>query len=346
MFVGLDSMRLLIDVIAWRGAIPESRHRIQAVVSDPDGTVLAETGEPNLITTFRSAAKPFQLLPLVERGHAERWKWSDEQLAVMAASHTGSRAHISLVRGILDRMELSERSLACGYHEPLDPESCDYLRAHPESRSALYNNCSGKHAGMLCLALSEGWPVERYERADHPVQQLMLRTVAEVCGLEPESLLVAVDGCGVSVFGVPLSRMARAYAVLAAATPRGNTRERSLHRIRGAMQAFPRVVAGEGRMSTELMEAVAGRMVAKGGAEGLECVGIPAPRLGLALKCEDGQARGIAPALLMLLQHLGEISTAELERLSEWRASVTRNHAGLEVGALSASVEILSTAGG
>jgi len=337
-------MRLQIDVLVWRGAIPESRHRVQAAVCDPEGRLEAETEQADIVTTFRSAAKPFQLLALVERGHAERWRWSDEQLAIMAASHTGSRAHLELVSGILERLGLSDRHLACGFHEPADAGSLTHVRAHPEDRSPLYNNCSGKHAGMLCLALSEGWPVEGYERQDHPLQQLMRRNVAELCGVTPESLVVAVDGCSVSVFGLPLTGMARAYARLAAGEADGDARGRALNRIRGAMCAFPRAVAGEGRLSTLLMEATGGRLVAKGGAEGLECVGVPGRRLGIALKCEDGQARGIAPATLALLEQLGEITDGELKRLAASRRPVIHNHAGLEVGALEAVVKVPASA--
>ena len=338
-------MRLQIEVLVWRGGIRESRHRMQAAVSDPAGRLEAGTERAEDVTTFRSAAKPFQLLPLVERGHAGRWGWTDEDLAIMAASHTGSPAHVERVSAILARLGLGVQHLACGYHEPLDPISLAHVRARPEARSALYNNCSGKHAGMLCLALSEGWPVEGYYRPDHPLQVLMRRTVAEVCGMSPESVAVAVDGCNVSVFGLPVAAMARGYARLAAASAEGDPREQALNRIRAAMCAHPRAVAGQGRFSTVLMEQTAGRLVAKGGAEGLECVGIAARGLGLALKCEDGQARGVAPAMLALLEQLGELSGDELARLAESRRPVIRNHAGREVGALEAVVRVLAPAG-
>ncbi|MGH2649749.1 MAG: asparaginase, partial [Actinomycetota bacterium] len=221
-------MRLQIDVIVWRGAIAESCHRVQAAVCDPTGRLEAATDRAGTVTTFRSAAKPFQLLPLVERGHADRWGWTDEQLAVMAASHVGSPEHIALVAGILERLGLDDRHLACGYHEPLDPISLDYVRSHPAARSSVYNNCSGKHAGMLCLAVSEGWPVAGYHRPEHPVQQAMARSVAEICGVGVESLVTAVDGCNVPVFGLPIAAMARAYARLASATPEGDAREAAL----------------------------------------------------------------------------------------------------------------------
>lgn len=335
-------MRLRIGVMVQRGGIRESRHRIEAAVSDPDARLEMATEHADLVTTFRSAAKPFQLLPLVERGHAERWGWNEEHLAVMAASHTGSPAHVALVTGILGRLGLTDRHLACGFHEPIDPISLGHVRADPAARSSVYNNCSGKHAGMLCLALSEGWPVEGYHRPEHPVQQLMSRTVAEVCGVAADSMITAVDGCNVPVFGLPLAAMARGYARLAAARPEGDARMVALDRIRRAMCAHPKAVGGEGRFGTVLMQRTGGRMVVKGGAEGLECVGIPARRLGIALKCEDGQARALAPATLALLEHLGELSDGERSELEASRRPIVVNHAGVEVGALEAVIHVLA----
>ena len=334
-------MRLRIDAILWRGPIAESRHRFQAAVSAPDGVLAAETEDARTVTTFRSAAKPFQLLPLVERGHAARWGFDDEALAVMAASHTGSAYHLGLVRGILARLGLSDQDLACGFHEPLDAASLAQIRMHPADRSPLYNNCSGKHAGMLALALAEGWPTSGYEQAGHPVQQLMRKTVGEACGVAPESLAVAVDGCNVSVFGLALTGMARAYARLAAARSDGDARERALARIRDAMRAWPRATGGAGRLSSELMERTSGRVVAKGGAEGLECVGLPERSLGLALKCEDGQSRGIGPALMGLLDHLEGLTMDDVAKLADLRRPVIRNHVGHEVGSLTAEIRVL-----
>ena len=210
----------------------------------------------------------------------------------------------------------------------------------------LYNNCSGKHAGMLALALSEGWPVEGYERESHPLQQLMRRTVAELAGLTPESLLVAVDGCSVSVFGMPLAGMARAYAKLAAARVEGDARERALARVRGAMLAYPRATGGEGRFSTVLMERTGGRVVAKGGAEGLECLALPGRGLGLAFKCEDGNARALPPAVVATLEQLGELDDASGEALAEYREPTLHNHAGLVVGSLKVGIRSLAPAVG
>lgn len=333
-------MNIALEVQVWRSSILESRHRLEAVAADSEGRLHTATSDSRLVTSFRSSAKPFQLLSLVERGHADRLGFSDEELAVMAASHTGSEYHRRLVAGILGRIGLSDTHLACGFHEPLDPESLAWVRAHPDSRSPLFNNCSGKHAGMLALAVAEGWPTQTYERAEHPVQQLALRAVADLCGVPAEEVATATDHCGVVVFGLPLVAMARGYARLAAAMATGDARERALHRIRTAMTTYPKAVGGTGRLSTQLMEATRGRVVAKGGAEGLECIGIPGKGLGIAIKCVDGSARALGPAAVAMLDHLGELSQAEQERLAGVRRPSVSNHAGHEVGWLEAVIRV------
>jgi L-asparaginase II len=332
-------MLLQAEVHVIRGRIAESRHRVQCVAVDPTGRVVAASGGVDRITAFRSAAKPFQLLPFVERGHADRLGLGDEELAIMAASHSGSRAHLSLVRGILDRLGLGPERLACGYHDPQDPESLEDTRCDPGVRGPLYNNCSGKHAGMLALAQAEGWPLERYERPEHPLQQLMLRTVAECCGVPPDDVPTGVDGCSVVVFGLLPAAMARGYARLAeAARLPVDARARALQRILRVMTAHPVVVEGHGRLATDLMLVTGGRILAKSGAEGLLLVADPANGLGVAIKCEDGAMRAVPPAAVELLHRLGVLRDHELEPLAPHRRPPVHNAAGLEVGWLEAHV--------
>ncbi len=325
-------MRVELEVVVRRGEVREAVHRVELVACDAAGRLAMESAHPRRVTTYRSAAKPVQLLPLVERGHAERWRFSEEELAVMAASHTGSDYHVALVTRILERIGLDDSHLACGYHEPADLAARDRLIATGAPRSPLYNNCSGKHAGMVCLARSEGWPVEGYHLPDHPVQQLVRRTLAEVTGIDPDAVGSAVDGCNVPVWVLPLADMARGYARLASAAPEGDARERALARIRGAMARHPVATGGIGRFSSDLMAALRGRVIAKGGAEGLECVAIPERGLGLAIKCEDGQSRAIPPAAIAALEALDLLDAAERERLEPWRRQVLRNHSGVETG--------------
>lgn len=323
----------------------ESRHRVHAAWCDASGAIAGAAGDAGFVTTLRSSAKPFQLLPLVERGHAGRIGFRDEELAVMAASHVGTPYHVALVQGILDRIGMDAGALACGWHEPFDPATAEQVRRDPSRRTVLQHNCSGKHAGMLALARAEGWPTEGYERGTHPLQQLMRRTVAEMAGLAPEDLGVAVDGCSVWVFAMPLAAMAAAWARFGAARADGPTpRERALARIRGAMTGFPRATAGSGRFSTDLMDVTGGRLVAKVGAEGLECIAAPERGWGLALKCEDGNPRAVPPAAVALLSHLGLLSEAEHARLAAHARPLVRNDAGLEVGAIEAAVGAASPA--
>jgi L-asparaginase II len=334
----LAVMRSHLEVSVRRGEAFESRHRLQAAVCDAEGRLLEGTEHAGFVTTWRSCAKPFQLLPLVERGHADRWGFGTDELAVMAASHTGSADHLALVRRILERIGRDERDLACGYHDPVDPGSLAELQAHPERRSPLYNNCSGKHAGMVALALAEGWPIEGYHLAEHPLQRLVRRTVTELSGVPDDRLETGIDGCGVVVFGLPLTGMATAYARLAAASESGDPRARALARIREVMTRHPYVIGGHGRFSSEVMAATGGRLLSKVGAEGLECVAWSERGLGIAVKCEDGSSRATEPATLALLERLGALTGSENAALESFRHPRITNAVGLEVGRIEAEL--------
>jgi len=332
-------MRLQAEVHVIRGHIAESRHRLQAVVVSASGQVRAATAHPDRVTSFRSAAKPFQLLPFVERGHADRLGLSEPELAIMAASHSGSRAHLRIVQGLLDRLGLTASALACGYHDPMDAEALADVRRDPSLQGPLYNNCSGKHTGMLAFCQAEGWPLAGYEKPEHPLQLLMRRTVAECCDVPPESVLVGIDGCSVPVFGLPLLQMAGGYARIAEAMAHGGgPREQALQRIGLVMSRHPVVVEGEGRLATDLMIATQGRLLAKSGAEGLLLIADPSRGLGVAIKCEDGAMRALGPAAVELLDVVGILQRAEADALVAHRRPPVLNAAGHEAGHLEARV--------
>ena len=332
-------MRLQAEVLVIRGDIAESRHRVQAVVVGADGKVHSATAHPERPTSFRSAAKPFQLLPFVERGHADRMQLDEPELAILAASHSGSRVHTAIVQGLLDRLGLSSSALACGYHDPMDAQALDDVRRDPGLRGPLYNNCSGKHVGMLAFCQAEGWPLAGYEQAGHPLQQLMLQTVAESCGVDPASVRTGIDGCGIPVFGLPLVQMALGYARIADAMAKGGDRRaQALQRIGRTMTRHPVVVEGEGRLATDLMRVTGGRLLAKSGAEGLLLVADPTRGEGVAIKCEDGAMRALGPAAVELLETVGLLEPAEVTRLAAHRMTPVTNAAGLPVGHLEARI--------
>ncbi len=300
--VGRDVLSL--DVAVTRAGHVESRHRVHAAVVRADGSLLARAHDPALLTWWRSCAKPFQLLPMLEDGSFDRLGWGDEQLALACASHGSEPEHVHVAAGMLASIGLSELDLACGPHEPLSERGAALLRAAGAAPTRLHSNCSGKHAAMLARALDHGWPTAGYQRAEHPVQQAALKTVAHWSGLEESDIAIGVDGCGVTVFALPLSHMALAYARLADAARQGDPLPA---RIVHAMTTHPHLVGGTDRFDTVLMQAGAGRIIAKIGAEGVHSVGLIDQGVGIAVKVEDGSPRAQFPAVLACLQMVGAL---------------------------------------
>jgi L-asparaginase II len=309
---------VLVEVT--RGEIVESRHRGTVAAVDASGRLVASVGDPRTVAFIRSSAKPFQLAPFVASGRFDAYDFPSptEALAIMAASHAGEDRHARTVQGLLRAGGLSREVLACGTHAPYDRETAQRLLRDGEPPSELRHNCSGKHAGMALHAKAAGWPVETYWQPDHPIQQLALDTVAAVTGLPRDKIVTATDGCGVVTFGMAVERLARAFAVLA--DPSGladDALRRALERIRDAMMEHPELVAGERRqMDTMLMRAAPGRLLSKGGAEGVQAValrpgshGSGGGALGLALKIEDGDGarRARSTATISALQQLGAL---------------------------------------
>src|SRR5213594_3909123 len=197
-----------------RGAVVEAWHDVHVAVVDGAGALVAGTGDPELVTFWRSAAKPFQALPLVEDGVVERFGLTGEDLALACASHSSEPGQVAGVRELLGKIGCSERDLLCGPHPPLSEAVAQEYQTRGLRLTAVYSNCSGKHAGMLALARHHGWPTEFYTRHEHPVQQRCLAEVQHWTELPKHEIRTAVDGCGVVCYGLPLRNMAGAYARL------------------------------------------------------------------------------------------------------------------------------------
>ena len=288
-----------------RGSVVESRHAVHVAVVDANGRLVAQTGNPDLVTFWRSAAKPFQAMPLVEDGVVERFGLTRQDLALACASHSSEPGQVALVREFLQRAQCSERDLMCGPHRPLSDAVAKDYDTRGVRLTAVYSNCSGKHTGMLALAKHHGWPTEFYARVEHPVQQRCLKSVSEYTDVPVESsppdplsvrrggtIGVAVDGCGVACFALPLRNMALAYTRLDGP-------------ILEAMVHHPELIAGEGRPCTEMMRAHPGRVVAKVGAEGVYSACLIREGLGVTLKVEDGHSLASALATAAVLAELG-----------------------------------------
>jgi len=317
-----------LDVVATRGGAVESRHRVHAAVVADDALV-GVAGDPSLVTFWRSCAKPFQVMPLVASGGFDRIAWGDDQLAVACGSHGGEPEHVAIVQGMLNDLDLEEGDLACGPQEPLAPRGARLLRESGIRPTRLHNNCSGKHVAMLARAHTEHWSTEGYERDEHAVQRSCTEEVARWTDVPAASLLRAIDGCGVVVYGLPLEAMARAYARFARSVRRAND---VAARVAHAMRTRPFLVGGTDRFDTVLIEETDGQVVSKIGAEGVHSVALLDRGVGVAIKVEDGSPRAQFPAVLRLLQCLGALPHALPPRLAEFLTRPVRNTRGEVVG--------------
>jgi len=316
-----------------RGSQLEVIYRGAIAVVNTHGELVASAGDPNLTTFLRSSAKPFQLLPLVESGGADRFGFSERELAVMAASHNGEEFHVEAVTGILQRLGLDVNALQCGTHAPAYAPAARALEDAGQQPNALHNNCSGKHSGMLAQCLGRKLPIESYLDPQHPIQITIKQTLAELAGIPPDSIELATDGCSVPTFAIPLTASARAFAQLADPSQWSEPRRSALHRVASAMMAYPEMVGGTQRLDTDVMRAGKGRVVVKGGAEGYYGMGILPLGLGVALKLEDGDAgRGRNAVVIEVLRQLGALDDDSLVALQRYAAGPFKNHRGLTVG--------------
>jgi L-asparaginase II len=323
-----------------RGGITESRHRGHIVAVEPDGMIVAHLGAPETVTYLRSSAKPHQAIPLIASGAADRFGFSEKEIAMACASHNGEPIHTELVVSMLEKIGLTAEALKCGVHEPYSAEVARELKERGEQPNVLHNNCSGKHAGMLALALHLGAPTETYDGATHPVQLAAGKIVSQFSGIRIEDIAVGTDGCGVPVFGITISAMARMYARLVAPPPEfGEEIRNACARIVAAMTNHPELIGGTSeRLDTEMMRAGKGLIVSKVGAEGvytsavLPCEQWPRG-LGLALKIEDGDDRRARPTVVIeSLRQLGVLADESLEAVSRYAFYPVLNRRGEVVG--------------
>ena len=334
----LGNPEQLVEV--WRGPLIESRHRGHLAAVDGSGETVASLGAPDTVTFLRSSGKPFQALPVVTSGAADRFGFNEREVAISCGSHSGEAIHVETVRSMLGKIGLNESYLKCGVHEPFSADVARQLIRDQKTPSVPQNNCSGKHAAMLALAKHIGAPVETYDEPANPVQQLIAKTVSDFSGVPVEDIAIGIDGCGVPVFGISVRAMALMYARLVSPPENIDRQTRdSCKRVVKAMTDFPEMIGGtKNRLDTELIRAGRGRLISKIGAEGVYTVGVLPSKewpngLGLALKVEDGDDhRARPPAVIDALRQLGVLAAADLNALSDYSPTVITNHRGDRVG--------------
>jgi L-asparaginase II len=314
-----------------RGPVVECRHYGAIAVSDADGRLVASAGDPGLMTYLRSAAKPFQALPIVTSGAADAFNFTDAELAVCSASHNGEPRHQEVITGLLARLGLDDGALRCGVVPPIDRQAAAQVIAGLVPSTQLHCDCSGKHSGMLAVCTYHGWPLDSYKDPDHPHQREIRRVMGDFLGVPADTITTGTDGCGVPTFYASVANIARAWANLT--TPPEPYRA-AAGRILDAMAAEPYMVAGRGRLCTDLMNTTGPAVVVKTGAEGLFCLALRERGLGVAIKIEDGNGRGLPVITAALLTQLGIIDAATADRFLALQSPQIRNHTGTLVGEL------------
>ncbi len=306
-----------------RGETVESLHRGHFIVIDGGGDLIASAGDAEVFTYMRSAAKPLQALPFLTSGAADEYGFSDEEIALACASHSGEARHTRVAELMLERTGLSEAYLRCGTHLPFYEKEAERMMRAGEYPTQLHNNCSGKHAAMLATAKYIGADLATYDALENPVQQEILSAVASMAEMPVEEIAIGIDGCSAPNFAMPLSAMAKSFVNLISPPAEFPEETRkACNRIVSAMVKFPELIGGSERLDTMLMQAAEGKIISKVGAEGVWLCGIlPSEKYpkgaSIALKIEDGDDKRARPVVAVdLLKQLGVIEPKSLPELS------------------------------
>jgi L-asparaginase II len=291
-------------VEATRGGLVESRHRGAAIVVDAQGASVLALGDTEQAVFPRSAVKALLALPLVETGAADRLGLTAAELALACASHSGEPAHVALVETMLGRVGRGAEVLECGAHWPYRDAAMRAMVAAGQTPTALHNNCSGKHAGFVCLACDQGHDPAGYVAPDHPTMRMVTAALSEMTDTVLDERNRGIDGCSIPTFAIPLRALALAFARFATGQGMHPDRAAAAARIRAAVAESPFMVAGTDRFDTKLMTATGATVFSKTGAEGVFCVALPTLGLGLALKCDDGGGRASEAATASILRRL------------------------------------------
>jgi L-asparaginase II len=300
-------------------------------VVDAKGRSVLAVGDVTAAIFPRSAVKVLQALPLIEQGAAERFALAEEELALACASHSGEAAHVAGVERMLAKAGLDSSALRCGAHWPI-AQAAAAAAAQSGGPTPLHNNCSGKHAGFLCVARAMGVDHDDYWRPEHPVQRAVRAVIEDFAGLALAETRCAIDGCSVPTWAVPLRNLAHGFAKFATGRGLSAERTRATARVRQACARQPWYVAGTGRFCTDIMQLVGDRVFVKTGAEGVYCAALPHEGLGIAVKCDDGASRAAQAVTAAVIARFLPLAASESAALARFVQPVLRNWNDFEVG--------------
>jgi L-asparaginase II len=323
-----------VAVEVLRGQRVESAHRGAGAVVDADGAILMAFGDVERPIYPRSAVKALQALPLIESGAADRFGLGPKEIALACASHSGEVDHVATASVILAKAARDESALECGAHWPLGEEAARSLARSGRTPSALHNNCSGKHAGFVCLACALGVDPKSYVAPEHAVQREVAAAIAEITQAKLTEDVRGVDGCSIPTYAVPLRALAFGFARFSTGQGLAPERAKAANRIRAAVAAHPAMVAGTGRFDTQVMTILGARAFTKTGAEGVFCAALPELGLGLAVKADDGAGRAAQAMIAALIRRFGGFDESLDAQLSPFASPRIVNWRGFETGVL------------
>ena len=329
---------VLVEVL--RGGRVESRHCGAVAVCDVDGREVLALGDVSAPVFPRSAIKALQALPLVASGAADRFGLTPAEIALACASHSGEAIHATTALAMLEKCGRDAAALECGVHWPLGVEAARAMAARGAAPTALHNNCSGKHAGFVCLSCAMGVEPSGYVGPDHPAQREVKAAIEDITKTRLDPSARAIDGCSIPTYATPLKALAHGFARFGAGHGLAPAKAATARRIREAVAAHPVMVAGEGRFDTLVAQTLGLRAFVKTGAEGVYCAAFPELGLGVAIKCGDGAGRAAETAMAALIARFVSLSETEHAALAERLAPRLRNWNGVEVGEIRASAAL------
>jgi L-asparaginase II len=320
----------LVEVM--RGNMVESCHRGSVSVIDADGFTVLSLGDVERRVFPRSAVKALQALPLVESGIADKYGLTDEEIALACASHSGEPAHVAVAASMLAKAGQTGACLECGVHWPMGEAATRALAAREGKPNALHNNCSGKHAGFICLACGMNEDPKGYVKAEHHVQRAVRSSLEDLTGASHTDEEAGIDGCSIPTYAIPLTALAFGFSKFGTGIGLSRGCQSASQRIRRAVARHPFMIAGTDRFDTKLMEILGERAFVKSGAEGVYCAALPGLGYGIALKVDDGAPRAASTMMAALILHflpLGDQDRAAVEAAAQ---PLLKNWNGIEVG--------------
>lgn len=320
---------LVIEVT--RGPIVESQHQVMAVVTNEMGSMTNWWGNPNFLTAPRSAIKMLQALPLVESGAAEKYELDDKHIALACSSHHGEKDHLAALAQWMEKIHSSESTFTCGPHLPFNEAAAHEMIRRGQKPTALCNNCSGKHLGIISTCLHLGESPAGYDKYEHSAQKRLRKVLSEVMKVDHAKMPFGVDGCGIPTYGVPLQNIATGMAALVN-SKESPTRKAAAEKILRAVKNYPHFVSGSDDFTTVVIEKTQGRAIVKVGAEGVYTGVLPEKKIAFAVKAADGGRRAAEIATAAILLQFGGLSEAEYKALSKYTMPTITNWKNEPVG--------------